>query len=292
MQETNKDSALEMRFKQLKKYVTIGLVGVLLLSLLGTVYMGSLKQAVSVSDQNQQTQAKVTLDSNVCKVYPDQELCILARQIAANPGEAVVPKDGLNGKDGSNGKNGADGSNGVDGRGVKSFAQKSGNLIVTYTDNQTQDLGRVVGKDGATGATGATGKTGATGATGKAGTNGTNGTNGRGIVSSVVDSGGNLMVTYTDGEVVNAGLVVGPKGDPGEPGLTPTSIDTDASGNVTITYNNGTQKYPAGKIIGPVLYPMSCVDGKLTVTLSNGSSESIAVDCSPDNAPNIPGLSG
>lgn len=282
MQETNKDSALEMRFKQLKKYVTIGLVGVLLLSLLGTLYMGTLKQTASVSEQNQQTQSKVILDSNVCKVYPDQDLCTLAKQIAANPKEAVIPKDGLNGKDGSNGKNGADGSNGVDGRGVSTFTQKDGHLFVTYTDAQTQDLGPVVGKDGTAGKDGATGAA------------------GRGIIAANVIQG-SLVISYTDGTTQDAGLIVGPKGDkgdtgapgptgaPGAPGangtnaLMATAINTDAAGYVTITYSDGSTA-TAGRVILPTVETFACSGGVLTLKLTNQAALTTPVVCS------LPGL--
>lgn len=296
MQETHNPSALELRLKQLTKYMTVGLLGVLALCILLFMYVGSVKQSEEVAQTNQKVQSQVIIDSEVCKVYPDQELCTLAREIAANPEEPVIPKDGLNGKDGSNGKNGADGSNGVDGRGVSSFDQSSGHLIVTYTDNQKQDLGRVIGKDGKTGE------------------------EGRGVIAANVISG-SLIVSYSDGTTQDAGIVVGPKGEPGKDGingkdgkdgvdgkdgapgetgatgatgpagLTPTEINTDALGYVTVTYSDGSSAQ-AGRVILPTIEIFACNDGVLTLKLTNQEALTAPADCTADNAPNIPGISG
>lgn len=275
----NKDSALEMRFKQLKKYMTLGLVGVLVLCSLMFIYMSTLKQSESTAQTNAQVQSQIVIDSEVCKVYPDQELCVLAREIAANPDEVVVPKDGEDGKDGGNGK---------DGRGVTKFDTASGKLIVTYTDNSTQDLGRIVGKDGAEG---------------KAGKDG------RGIVATDIVSG-SLIISYSDGTRHDAGIIVGPKGAtgetgatgatgatgetgkdgaPGAPGLTPTSIDTDPFGTVSVTYNDGSVQ-TAGRIILPSVEIFQCSeDGQsLTLKLTNGDPTTIPMDCTPDNLPGPP----
>lgn len=280
------DSALELRLKQSNRYITLGLLAVLLLSVLGFIYLISVKESESVAQSNQQVQSKVIIDSEVCKVYPEQELCTLARTITANPKEAIIPKDGLNGKDGSNGTNGANGSNGVDGRAVSKFDQSTGSLIVTYSDGQTQDLGRITGKDGIDGAVGATGAAGAAG---------------RGIIFTSIEAG-NLLVSYNDGTTQNVGIVVGPKGEKGDTGqtgdtgpagvsgsgLTPKSIDTDVLGYVTITYSDNTTS-KAGRVILPTLETLTCTNGVLTIKLSNGPAQTVAVDCTPDN---IPGLTG
>lgn len=272
------ESALELRLRQTNRYVTLGLMAVLLLSVLGFIYLASVKESENVAQTNQQVQSKIIIDSEVCKVYPDQELCVLARTIAANPDEAVVPKDGEPGRNGDNGS---------DGRGIARFDSGSGNLIVTYTDNATQDLGRIVGKDGSKGDTGG------------------NGEDGRGIVSTDIVSG-SLIVSFSDGTVQNAGIVVGPRGAAGEtgatgaagengtgetgptgptgpPGLTPKSVDTDPLGNVTITYNDGTTSQ-AGKIMFPAVEIFECTaDGKsLTLKLTNGPAKTITMDCTPE----------
>lgn len=280
MQEDSKHSALELRIKQSNRYVSLAIVCILGLCLLLFMYVGSVKQSEDTAKSNQAVQAQVTIDSNVCKVYPEQELCILARKVAENPDEKLVPKDG------TNGANGKDGQNGQDGRGISRFSIATGSLIVTYTDGQTQDLGPVVGKDGKDGSTGATGATGAAG---------------RSVISTDIASG-NLIVTYNDGTTQNAGIVVGPKGETGAagkdgangadgkdgaagaPGLTPTAVDTDANGNVTITYSDGSTA-TAGRVLLPTVEIFACNNGELTLKMSNGVAKTIPADCSPDELP-------
>ena len=83
------------------------------------------------------------------------------------------------------------------------------------------------GKAGQQGKKGDTGETGASGQNGKDGTNGTNGANGSdgkdgkdgiGIAKAEINADGELVITYTDGKVVNLGKVVGADG---KDGLTP-----------------------------------------------------------------------
>ena len=73
----------------------------------------------------------------------------------------VVGADGKDGANGADGKDGVNGKNGTDGIGIsKTEISADGQLVITYTDNTTSNLGVVVGVDG------------------KNGTDGTNGTNG------------------------------------------------------------------------------------------------------------------
>lgn len=65
-------------------------------------------------------------------------------------------KDGINGKDGIDGENGIDGQdgkdgqNGADGRGITSTEiNANGELVLTYSDGSTANVGVVKGKDGA-----------------------------------------------------------------------------------------------------------------------------------------------
>ena len=83
---------------------------------------------------------------------------------------------GADGKDGTNGTNGQDGANGLDGKDglgiAKSEINAKGELVLTYTNNTSVNLGKVVGtngtdgKDGQPGAAGAKGEDGAPGANG------------------------------------------------------------------------------------------------------------------------------
>ena len=68
------------------------------------------------------------------------------------------------------------------------------------------------GATGATGPTGATGATGAAGAAGRDGRDGLNGQDGVGIVSAEINADGNLILTYTNGETTDLGVVVGADG--------------------------------------------------------------------------------
>lgn len=72
-----------------------------------------------------------------------------------DPGEDGTP--GQDGKDGTNGASGADGKNGKagkDGVGIaKAEINANGELVLTYTDGTTANLGKVVGADGKDGLT-------------------------------------------------------------------------------------------------------------------------------------------
>lgn len=121
-------------------------------------------------------------------------------------------KDGANGEDGAKGpkgdegkpgKDGADGSEGKDGRGIKSVTTNhKGEVVVTYTDGTTDNLGALAGPKGDQGEPGHDGDNGAPGRDGEDGEDGNHGTDGkegRGIKSVTTDAAGNLVVKYTDG---------------------------------------------------------------------------------------------
>lgn len=129
----------------------------------------------------------------------------------------------------------------------------SGNLILTKQDGTTINAGSVIGPQGETGATGATGAQGATGDTGAAGV---------GIGSATVNGSGRLIITKTDSSTVDAGSVVGPKGDQGTTGNTGATGATgaqgvsvyqavvDGDGNLIVTLDDATQ-LNAGSVVGP-----------------------------------------
>jgi hypothetical protein len=286
MYEDNKtnQSALELRLKQITRYVSLGLLGVLALCALLFLYVGSVKQNEQAAISNTQVQADQTKDSDTCKIYPEQELCVLARKIAADPTQTVVPKDGI---DGEKGDAGATGAQGERGRGVTSFVTNGeGNLIVTFTDGQTQNAGKVVGKNGIDGI------------------NGTNGTNGRGVLSASLDQG-NLIIRYSDGTQENIGMVVGPAGQSGTngtdgvngkdgaqgaPGVSVVDLKVDPQGYVQVYYSDGQIK-PAGRIIVSPISSISCNVDTFTIAMIDGTSFSTTVDCTPDSSP-IPPANG
>jgi len=129
----------------------------------------------------------------------------------------------------------------------------SGRLILTKQDNTTIDAGSVIGPQGDKGDTGATGATGAAGATGATGV---------GVSSATVNSSGHLIITKTDSSTVDAGSVIGPKGDQGATGATGATgakgdqgvsvyqAVVDGDGNLQITLDDATQ-INAGSVVGP-----------------------------------------
>lgn len=288
-------SAIEMRLKQVTRYVTLGLLGVLALCALLFMYIGSVKQSEAEARQTSQAQADLTKDSSYCSVYPNEEICVLSRKIAANPDEVLIPKDGTNG---INGEKGDKGDQGERGRGITKFdISKDGDLMVSYTDGQTQNAGRVVGANGK---------------------DGKNGLDGKGILSADLEAG-NLIIRFTDGTTKNLGIVVGPagangtngvdgkdgesiKGDPGKDGVNGTNgvdgkdgangtdgvsvidLQVDSQGYVQVTYSNGTTA-SAGRVIVNTIKAMVCETDTLTITLMDGQTFSTAVDCTPDASP-------
>ncbi|SIQ65323.1 hypothetical protein SAMN05421802_1231, partial [Corynebacterium afermentans] len=111
---------------------------------------------------------------------------------------------------------------------VKAEINDAGELVVTYDNGDTENLGKVEGADGKDGDqgpkgdkgdTGDAGKDGADGVDGKDGKDGKDGENGRGIANLEVNEDGELMVTYTDGETQNLGRVAGADGQDGTDGV-------------------------------------------------------------------------
>lgn len=102
---------------------------------------------------------------------------------------------------------------GDDGRGISNVAiDAGGNLIITYTDGALGNAGMARGATGIQGPPGIQGLPGATGAQGPIGLTGVS------VVSTQIDGAGDLIVTFTDGDVDNAGHVVGSTGPAGPTG--------------------------------------------------------------------------
>lgn len=296
--EHSRDRML-VKASQTYKILTIGLIVLLVGACLFTVYSVSTKLSEIQAISDKVAAANLTLESNICKIYPTQDPCTQARAIIENP-KTEIPA--TKGEKGDKGDTGAQGN---EGRGVTGFDQSSGRLKVTYTDGKTQDLGPIVGKDGKDGAKGQKGEA------------------GRGVVSTDLVSGA-LIVTYTDGKTENAGIIVGPKGDkgdkgekgdtgsqgiqgergnpgesvqgpqgvqgekgePGTPAREVSAINSDAFGNVTVTYSDGNSAV-VGRLILPEVEIFKCENDTLTLKLTNGPAFNATVDCTPEQ---IPGL--
>jgi integrin beta 3 len=122
------------------------------------------------------------------------------------------------------------------------FINSAGNLVVSFSDGQTQDVGRVVGHDGVSPDTPVfeTPK---------------DGDDGVGIKSALMDRDGNLILTFTNGDVVNVGRVKGQDGvsptkpEDGKPGVGIKSALIDNGGDLILTLTNG-ETLDLGRVVG------------------------------------------
>ncbi|WP_246818698.1 ExeM/NucH family extracellular endonuclease [Corynebacterium sp. HMSC074C01] len=147
----------------------------------------------------------VTVDDNghLIITYTDGTTEDTGKVVGADGKPGKDGADGVDGQDGTDGKDGKDGADGKDGRGIESVTTNDkGEVIITYTDGTTDNLGLLAGPKGDQGEPGHDGDNGApgrNGENGKDGTDGRDGKDGRGITSVTTDAAGNLVVKYTDG---------------------------------------------------------------------------------------------
>ena len=158
--------------------------------------------------------------------YSNRQICNLGKVVGVDGKNGI---NGINGSDGNNGKNGQDGISVV-----KSEINSNGELVVTYSNSVIDNLGKVVGSDGAKGEKGDKGDAGEqgiqgiAGKDGKDGINGTNGVDGKdgtdgkdgvGINTVNITEDGKLNITLTNGTTLNLGTIKGEKGDKGDTGV-------------------------------------------------------------------------
>ena len=136
---------------------------------------------------------------------------------------------------------------------------------ISFTDGETFQQkfnnGELKGQDGVSGTNGITPHIGDNGNwfigetdTNKPsqGTNGLNGNDGVGITKSEVNTSGELVITYSNGDSTNLGKIVGKDGldgTNGKDGIGITNAEINASGELTLTYSNGTSAN-LGKVVG------------------------------------------
>lgn len=239
---------------------------------------------------------------------------ILTKQdnTTVNAGSVVGPQ-GATGATGAQGIQGETGAQGPAGLAVTGAAVNvSGRLIITRSDSSIIDAGVVIGPQGAQGVKGDTGETGAVGPAG------TNGTNGVGVSSATVNGTGRLIITKTDSTTVDAGSVVGPKGDQGATGNTgatgavgPQGVSVyqavvDGDGNLQITLDDAST-LSAGSVVGPqgaqgaqgpagrsIANSGVVVDagGYLQVTLTDGSTINAGYVVGPQGSTGATGAKG
>lgn len=178
---------------------------------------------------------------------------------------------------GINGIDGKDGTDGKDGVGINTVnITEDGKLNITLTNGTTLNLGTIKGEKGDKGDTGVqgekgdkgdTGEQGIQGVAGKDGINGTNGVDGKdgtngkdgvGIANVLINTSGELELTFSDGEQINLGNVKGSKGekgDTGEQGIQGATGKDGANGQDGVGIANVTVSN----------------EGALSVTLTNGT---------------------
>lgn len=243
--------------------------------------------------------------------YSNGKICNLGKVVGVDGKNGI---NGINGSDGNNGKNGQDGISVV-----KSEINSNGELVVTYSNSVIDNLGKVVGSDGAKGEKGDKGDTGArgekgdkgdtgeqgiqgvagkdgkdgingtNGVDGKDGTNGKDGTDGQdgvGIANVTVSNEGALSVTLTNGTVLDLGNIKGADG------IGISKSEVNASGELVLTYTDGTVKN-LGNVVGANGADGQDGVGIKTVTLSSTGELMVTLsDNSVINLGNVKGEKG
>lgn len=169
------------------------------------------------------------------------------------------------------GINGIDGIDGKDGVGINTVnITEDGKLNITLTNGTTLNLGTIKGEKGDKGDTGAKGEQGIQGVAGKDGKDGINGTDGVdgkdgtngkdgvGIANVLINTSGELELTFSDGQQINLGNVKGSKGEKG---------DTGEQGVQGIAGKDGTNGQDGVGIANVTVSN----EGALSVTLTNGT---------------------
>lgn len=224
----------------------------------------------------------------------------LKGQDGVSGADGITPHIGDNGNwfigetDTNKPSQGTNGVNGNDGVGVtKSEVNTSGELVITYSNGDSTNLGKIVGKDGldgtngqnglsayeiaknggfigteedwlkslkgADGAKGEQGEQGIQGIQGEQGEKGQNGADGIGIASSEINKNGELVITYSDNTINNLGVVVGADGKDGTNGTNGIDGINGIDGKDGIGITNAEIN----------------ISGELILTYSNGTSANL-----------------
>lgn len=156
----------------------------------------------------------------------------LKGQDGVSGADGITPHIGDNGNwfigetDTNKPSQGTNGVNGNDGVGVaKSEVNTSGELVITYSNGDSTNLGKIVGKDGL---------------------DGTNGIDGVGITNASINSDSQLVLNFSDGKTVNLDKVVGMNGTDG---ISVTNSEINSNGELVLTYSNG-QRSNLGVVVG------------------------------------------
>lgn len=181
--------------------------------------------------------SEINANGELVLTYSNGQTANLGTVIGAKGEKGDTGAAGTPGEKGDKGDTGAAGEKGETGNGISGAAiNANGELVLTYSNGQSDNLGTVIGAKGEKGDTGATGAQGEQGIqgekgdkgdTGATGQNGQDGKDGKGVASAVINEEGKLVITYSDGTIATLGKVIGPRGEQGVQG---EKGDTGAQG--------------------------------------------------------------
>lgn len=124
---------------------------------------------------------------------------------------------------------GQNGSNGKDGISITDVdINESGELIISFSEGSSVNLGKVVGADGI---------------------DGQDGIDGIGIESARVGENGDLIFTLSNTTEINVGNVKGENGANGKDGVSISGVEINQSGELVISFSDG-NKNNLGNILG------------------------------------------
>ena len=133
------------------------------------------------------------LNGELLITYSDGQVVNLGSVVGPAGAQGAPGEAGAAGDRGIQGPIGPAGENGADGRGVANMQINDGDVVVSYSDGQEQNLGNIAGPQGPQGVPGADGPAGPDGAQGV------------GITDVAIDGDGDLLVSLSNGESLNAG---------------------------------------------------------------------------------------
>jgi len=180
-------------------------------------------------------------------------------------------KDGTDGMDGLPGKDGEDGKDGQDGLSiVSSTINAAGELVITYSDNTTDNLGKVVGGNGKDGVNG---------------TDGADGKDGISVTQAEINSEGELVLHFSNGQRSNLGKVVGAAGKDGVNG-------TDGKDGVNGTDGKDGVDGTDGKDGVSITSSKINDKGELVLEYSDGGVSNLGVVVGADGKDGVNGTNG
>jgi|SRR5882757_394411 len=194
-----------------------------------TAQTGQAQAKATATKNGQAAQAVATDVDTLCK-----ELKRLHHACPVqSPGETIKK---ITGQTALPGAPGSPGAPGVPGKGIiKTQVDSTGELLVSYTDGSTEDVGNIRGPQGNHGARGRQGD---------------KGDAGRGISDTSI-SGTDLVINYDDGTDKNLGPIVGPKGATGDTGAAGRGVTstTIQAGHLIVVYSDNTTA-DLGQVVG------------------------------------------